>query len=103
MTKSVVELNGKKYDAVTGKELAPATPKTSQPTVSHVKHKGTNMDGFVRAPQAQTIHPATAHHPKPKATAPKNNTVHTMQLVNHRVPRHLCGMLLLSHTKYPPS
>jgi hypothetical protein len=76
MTKSVVELNGKKYDAVTGKELAPATPKTSQPTVSHVKHKGTNMDGFVRAPQAQTIHPATAHHPKPKATAPKQHSPH---------------------------
>lgn len=63
MTKSVVELNGKKYDAVTGKELTAAVHHGASATKSaKAVSRGTNMDGFVRAPKANTIHPVSAPH-----------------------------------------
>lgn len=50
--RSVIELNGKHYDAHSGEQIV-ATAKTHvvEPTVG----KGTNMDGFVRASQKSTI------------------------------------------------
>lgn len=75
MTKSVVELNGKKYDAVTGKELSAAVHHSSSAAKpAKTTARGMNMDGFVRAPKGHTIHPATAQHaathPAKKAHAP---------------------------------
>lgn len=71
MTKSVVELNGKKYDAVTGKELTAAAHKPKQ------AHAGTNMDGFVRSPKAQTIHPA-------QKTKPVTHKAHAASVPQHK-------------------
>lgn len=60
---NIIELNGKRYDAITGELLA-------QPAVAAkpATHAVRSVDGFVRQPQ----HPAAAHHAaKPAATVHK--------------------------------
>lgn len=63
---SVIELNGKHYDAVTGKQIH-ATASVTPKVVTTVKGKGKNLDGFVRVTQTKTIHPIAAKPKKPTA------------------------------------
>jgi len=58
---NVIELNGKRYDAVTGAYLGVArTPAT--PAVHHAK-KGRAIDGFIRpTPTNTVVAPAAKHH-----------------------------------------
>lgn len=68
MTKHVIELNGHKYDALTGTRLDNATPQAvqarKQPSV------GKNLDGFSRpsrsARQASSTFPTTKLHQQPQ-------------------------------------
>ncbi|MBP7807046.1 hypothetical protein KA047_00970 [Candidatus Saccharibacteria bacterium] len=77
-TKSVIELNGKKYDAVSGKMLSEAAPQPKVTVHNAAAGKkapaprsaGTNMDGFVRS-SAVSVHPTPAQKAKTTTTAQK--------------------------------
>ncbi|HSX35255.1 MAG TPA: DUF4367 domain-containing protein [Candidatus Saccharimonadales bacterium] len=78
MSQNVIELNGKRYDAITGDLLGPSTASA----VSHLaaKHAGTPapgrvVDGFFRKPQAGGVKAKSAVAPTPvKHAAPAKHT-----------------------------
>ena len=90
-TNTIIELNGKRYDALTG-ALLPGTKPAHHPAIHHAKtsvhHSGKTVDGIVRrTAQPQPAAPAkaqtapTAAQAIPKAAAPimdiKRSTHHT--------------------------
>lgn len=73
----IIELNGQKYDALTGKLISPTqatadtpTPKPVKPTKA-AKHAPKHVDGFVRRPGT-----VVATKPKPRTAAPATKSVH---------------------------
>lgn len=68
--KNVIELNGKLYDATSGKELGASNPSpaTAKPVVIKPQ-TGAVIDGFVKRPKSHTSH--LSH---PKSVAPKSKT-----------------------------
>ncbi len=64
-SKTTIELNGKLYDARTGKIITEQQPKTSTAHTAPKRTNGNVVDGFVRRPQHTA---AATHKPKP-ATA----------------------------------
>ncbi|HEX7963633.1 MAG TPA: hypothetical protein VF466_03505 [Candidatus Saccharimonadales bacterium] len=64
MSQNVIELNGKRYDAITGKMLGPSTAKAVAYAAGQHQSGGRVIDGFFR-PSA-----ATAAKPKARKAAP---------------------------------
>ncbi len=60
----VIELNGQKYDALTGKVVTLSTPPTTDQKTTP-KQRPKHVDGFVRRKQT-TLAPATKVHQKPE-------------------------------------
>lgn len=63
MTKNVIELNGQKYDALTGKQLRDVSSTDSTPKVSRAKPAASgpkHLDGFSRRPASKTATPGAA-------------------------------------------
>jgi hypothetical protein len=86
-SKNVIELNGKRYDAVTGTFLGTST--VSQPP-NKTRHSQKNVDGVLRAvpkpkPQVPTPEPVAAKPVKPKTTHIAVRAIHSTS--NHTV-RH---------------
>ena len=87
MSSSVIELNGRMYDANTGRAL-PATPLP--------QHSGKVIDGFVRAKQAhhaaavhQRVHTAPVRHSQAaRAAQPAPRMPKTFDVRHHSTPHH---------------
>jgi hypothetical protein len=65
--RDVIEINGKKYDAVTGRmikdEPSAPTPAVQAQTITPIKKTGAVLDGFTRRhPAASPNHPKEQHH-----------------------------------------
>ncbi|HSX33422.1 MAG TPA: hypothetical protein VLF91_03740 [Candidatus Saccharimonadales bacterium] len=76
MNKNVIELNGKRYDALTGAYLGESqTTPMAAPKKPH--HKGTAIDGVVRKSAAPAaVASSAAANNKPHAIAPAAHTKH---------------------------
>ncbi len=90
MAKSnVIELNGKRYDAVTGNFLgeAPTTPSShnSGPVTPPVGHRGRFIDGFVRTPKQMSTNHAQSAAYIPVQPAPKPQK----KAVTHSPAKHV--------------
>jgi hypothetical protein len=74
--KNVIELNGKKYDALTGALLGESRIKATSASRAAIPHRGQAIDGFVKhnssQPAATIIKPQTNVPQKPVAT-PRNS------------------------------
>lgn len=73
MSQNVIELNGKRYDAVTGKMLGPSTAKAVAHAAEH-QHRptpGRVVDGFFRAPASAPAKPTA----KTRRVATRSTTV----------------------------
>ncbi len=90
MSQDVIELNGKRYDALTGAYLG-KSHVIPRHIVDHHVH-GKVIDGFVRpthheAPQKATPKPATTAKPAPAPARPQMTDVH--QPHHHQPANHL--------------
>ena len=91
MGKNIIELNGKRYNALTGSLLGEsATPRTDRPTGTPFGHRGRFIDGFVKTPKA-----------RPHGNAPKSVPFMPLQPVPEKAaapePRHHAAKHLPAH------
>lgn len=63
----VIEINGKKYDALTGRLIEQQKSDTKSDSIKSTQHKsGVVLDGFVRKSHRTDVpHPTATHHKKP--------------------------------------
>ena len=81
---NIIELNGKKYDALTGSFLGASTTSVTKKTPTATGHRGRFIDGFVKtAKQVSTnttqpapFIPVKPHPAKTKAAKPKTQVKH---------------------------
>lgn len=95
-TKTTIELNGKRYNPVTGQLIDHSTPKPaivalSHSNVNHMQHAGRSIDGFTRKPaqsQPQVYSAAPTQHKRimhasTKSSHPRHPAVHAV----HHAPQ----------------
>ncbi len=80
-TNTIIELNGKHYDAHTGRLLHSKDSGETKPAASHTPKKGTNMDGFVRAK------PRTSSTARRQPTVAQRKREHSKTLMRHVVQK----------------
>ena len=66
-TQHIIELNGKRYDTLTGRIVTDTVPKPSA-IAKHLKHKTVSMDGFSKRPRPASVGAKTAHQPQKSKT-----------------------------------
>lgn len=78
---NLIEINGKKFDVATGKQLANSEPKA-------VPKPGTVVDGFIKSSATKSHTTPKVHHAKPaptvKTATPKINHASQPHVVHHK-------------------
>lgn len=93
----IIELNGKRYDALTGKMITdqPFPHKNPQKPLQPVASN--NMDGFAKRPSRPTLSPKEIKRPVQKSHTLMRETVHRPQ--PHKV--HAIATVVSQHTSRP--
>lgn len=79
----IIEVNGKRYDALTGKIVTDQYPPAKSPTKNHHKTAGTSMDGVARRSVPLDKSPAHLSRPVQKSKTLMRTTV--KKPINHKV------------------
>lgn len=94
---NVIELNGKRYDAITGAFLGKSKAAVVPAAPSPISHKRKSVDGFVRPsaskPTSSPVHPS--HHVAVKSQP--NPSTHHAQKPTPAKPRHHAARPITAH------